>query len=96
MKICEWCSGDFKPNVSYQKYCSVLCREEATKKKINEKYQKSKVSVRAQKVRRCSGGCNAVLSMYNSNGFCSMCLVNNKKVDQMLKELKGLFTYEKE
>ena len=96
MKICEWCSQEFEPKVSYQIYCSVDCRNNATRNKIAERYQRNRIKTRASKKRKCSGGCGGNISMYNENGFCNTCMVNKRKVDQMLKELKGLFDYEQE
>ena len=85
MKICDWCSEDFEPNVSYQIYCSAECRESATKEKVNERYQHK----RRQKL------AGKILSVYNATGLCSSCMVNDKVVDKALKELKGLIEYEK-
>ena len=95
MKICDWCSEDFEPNVSYQIYCSAECRESATKEKVNERYQHRRRQKLASKKRRCSNGCGTILSVYNTTGLCSSCTVNDKMVDKALKELKGLIEYEK-
>lgn len=94
MKLCSWCSNEFNPKVSYQIYCSVECRDEATREKISERYQINRIKIRSEKKRKCSGGCGINISIYNENGFCSNCMVNKKRVDQMLKQLKGLFDYE--
>lgn len=96
MKICSWCSNEFQPKITYQIYCTVECREEATKKKIQNRYQINRIKNRSSKQRKCSGGCGSFISIYNENGFCNICMVNKRKVDQMLKELKGLFEYEQE
>jgi hypothetical protein len=96
MKSCAWCSQEFDPKVKYQIYCSVECRELSTKDKISEKYQINRIKNRAGKIRKCSGGCGTSISIYNDNGFCGICMVNKRKVDQMLKELKGFFDYEQE
>ena len=95
MKICEWCSNEFEPNVSYQIYCSSECRDLATKEKVNQRYQFKKRQKLSQKERRCANGCGTFLSIYNSNGFCSSCSINMKQVDKALKELKGIIEYEK-
>ena len=95
MKICDWCSNEFQPNVSYQIYCSPECRESATKEKVNERYQIKRRQKLAKKKRRCSGGCGTIISVYNSSGFCSSCMINTKHVDKALKELKGLIDYER-
>lgn len=96
MKTCEWCAQKFEAKVTYQIYCSVDCRESATKEKISERYQVTRIKNRSGKNRKCSGGCGTQISIYNNNGFCNLCMVNKKKVDQMLKELKGLFEYEQD
>jgi hypothetical protein len=96
MKSCYWCSLDFDPRVSYQIYCSPQCRELATKEKISSKQQVARARSRSAKKRKCAGGCGTIISIYNNNGFCGNCMVNKRKVDQMLKELKGLFDYEQE
>ena len=95
MKICDWCSNEFQPNVSYQIYCSQECRELATKEKVNQRYQKKRTEKLAKKKRRCSGGCGTLLSMYNTEGFCNSCMINKSKVNKTLKELKGIIDYEK-
>ena len=96
MNVCEWCSEDFSPRVTYQIYCSPECRVLATKEKISKKQQVAKIRNRFGKKRKCAGGCETIISIYNNNGFCGNCMVNKRKVDQMLKELKGLFDYEQE
>ena len=96
MTTCSWCANDFESSVSYQIYCSKECRESATKEKIAKRYIENRLKNRSKKKRKCSGGCGIFISIYNDNGFCSACMTNKRKVDQMLKELKGLFEYEKE
>jgi hypothetical protein len=49
---------------------------------------------RLNKPRKCAGGCGITLSIYNEKSFCDQCMINKKRVDKMLKELKGLFDYE--
>ena len=96
MKQCERCDVRFKPKVTYQIYCSELCRDEATKEKIAERYQLTRRQKRKGKDRKCLGGCGVKLSIYNDSGFCSNCNVSRKAVDKMLKELKGYFDYEQD
>jgi hypothetical protein len=95
MKVCDWCSNEFNPNVSYQIYCSVECRELATKEKVSERYQIKRRKQLAKKERRCSNGCGTILSIYNDTGHCSFCAISDKKVDKALRELKGLIEYER-
>ena len=96
MKLCSRCDNQFEPKVSYQIYCSIECRDVATKEKIAERYQITRRQKRLGKERRCLGGCGISLSIYNDDGFCSNCNVSKKAVDKMLKELKGFFDYEQE
>jgi len=96
LKLCDRCDDHFTPKVSYQIYCSSECRDAATKDKIAERYQVTRRQKRIGKDRRCLGGCNTSLSIYNDSGFCANCNVSKKSVDKMLKELKGFFDYEQE
>lgn len=96
MKLCSRCDTYFVPKVSYQVYCSELCREEATREKIAERYQATRRQKRIGKVRKCLGGCDTSLSIYNDSGFCANCNVSAKQVSKMLKELKGFIDYEQE
>lgn len=96
MKLCNRCDNNFVPKVSYQIYCSESCRDEATKDKIAERYQITRRQKRIGKDRRCLGGCNTPLSIYNDSGFCSSCNVSEKAVAKMLKELKGYIEYEQD
>ena len=95
MKICDWCSNEFQPNVSYQIYCSIECRQLATKEKVSERYHLRRRQKLSKKQRRCSGGCGTILSIYNTAGFCQHCMINRRKVDRALKELKGIVDYER-
>jgi uncharacterized protein YmfQ (DUF2313 family) len=95
MKQCSWCLKEFKPSVSYQIYCSVECRDLATKEKIADRYHINRRKKRSKKQRFCAGECGTELSIYNDNLFCNTCMVNNKKVDRTLKQVKRFFEYEK-
>ena len=96
MKLCNRCDTYFKPRVSYQIYCSDICREQSTKEKIAERYLATRRQKRYGKKRNCLGGCGISLSMYNDSGFCANCNVSEKAVNKMLKELKGFVEYEQE
>lgn len=96
MKLCNRCDTYFKPRVSYQIYCSDICREESTKEKIAERYLATRRQKRYGKKRNCLGGCGISLSMYNDSGFCANCNVSEKAVNKMIKELKGFIDYEQE
>jgi hypothetical protein len=96
LKLCNRCDNYFSPKVSYQIYCSEICREESTREKIAERYLISRRQKRIGKNRKCLGGCNTSLSIYNDSGFCANCNVSEKQVTKMLKELKGFVEYEQE
>lgn len=90
MKQCEWCNTRFSSNVSYQVYCSVECRESATKEKIAERQKILRRNKRSKKTRKCSGGCGRSLSIYNDDTLCSNCKVNIKEVNLQLKQIKDI------
>ena len=96
MKLCNRCDTYFKPRVSYQIYCSEICREASTKEKIAERYIVTRRQKRYGKKRNCLGGCGISLSIYNDSGFCANCNVSEKAVNKMIKELKGFIDYEQE
>jgi hypothetical protein len=96
VKLCERCDKAFNPKVSYQIYCGIECRDAATRDKIVQRYNITRRQKRIGKVRKCLGGCNVDLSIYNDSGFCSNCNVSKKSVDKMLKEIKGFFDYEQD
>jgi hypothetical protein len=93
-KHCEWCDNSFKTKSKNQIYCSVECRTLATKEKVVKRYKFTKAKERQGKNRRCAGGCNTLLSIYNDNSFCDNCLTNNKRVDKTIREIKDFFEYE--
>lgn len=98
MKQCSHfeCGQWFEPKVTYQIYCSIECRDIATKEKIAERYKITRRQKRKGRVRMCLGGCGLELSIYNDTGFCINCNVNEKQVKKMLKEIKGFFDYEQD
>jgi uncharacterized protein YmfQ (DUF2313 family) len=96
VKLCDRCDKAFNPKVSYQIYCGIECRDAATKDKIVQRYHITRRQKRIGKIRKCLGGCNVDLSIYNDSGFCSNCNVSKKSVDKMLKEIKGFFDYEQD
>jgi len=89
MKHCQWCDAQFEARVSYQIYCSVECREAATKEKIAERYAISRRTRRIGRRRSCKG-CGSNLSAYNDDQLCGTCIVNPKEVSRALKEIKEL------
>jgi len=95
IKTCQWCEKEFTTMSKNQIYCSTDCRINSTKQKISQRYQVSKFKNRIGKERRCAGGCETLLSIYNDDTFCNNCLVNNKKVDKFIKDIKDYFDYEK-
>ena len=88
-KHCEWCDNTFAAKLSYQIYCSVECREEATKEKIAERYLLVKIKNRIGKERKCKS-CGVNLSIYNDDVLCKVCAVNPAEVLKAMKDLKGL------
>jgi len=89
MKHCQWCDNQFKPNVSYQIYCSAECREQATREKIAERYARNRLQKPSRKNRKCKN-CGSKLSIYNDEETCAGCNINPSEVNKILKELKGI------
>lgn len=96
MAYCAVCDQEFAQNSSKQIYCSVECRQQASKQKITERYEKEKIRKRIGKNRRCAGGCGTMLSIYNDSGMCDNCLEHKKRVAGFMRELKNYFDYEEE
>ena len=88
MKHCSWCDNEFKTTISYQIYCSVVCRDAATKEKIAARYIHSRRQKRLGKDRRCKK-CGNSLSIYNDENLCNECNVNPNDVAKILKQIKG-------
>jgi hypothetical protein len=87
MKNCSWCDNQFETKISYQIYCSLDCRESATKEKIAARYLISRRQKRIGKERLCKN-CKEELSIYNDDPLCNSCLVNPGEVAKALKEIK--------
>jgi hypothetical protein len=94
MNYCIWCDKEFIPNSSKQIYCSIECRQEASKEKILERYHVEKRKKRKNKVRLCAGGCGTKLSMYNDSGICDNCEIHTRRINNFIKDLRGYFEYE--
>lgn len=88
MKNCRWCDHQFESSVSYQIYCSEVCREEATKEKISQRYIQTRRQKRKGKKRLCKK-CGELLSIYNDEVLCTKCNVNPNDVNKVLKQIKG-------
>lgn len=88
-KHCEWCDNQFQPKVSYQIYCSVECREFATREKITERYSITRRSKMAARNRLCKS-CKSKLSAYNDDDLCQKCLINPAEVKKALKDIRGI------
>lgn len=88
-KHCEWCDAHFETKISYQIYCSPKCREEATKEKIAQRYDRKRRNSPKHKNRKCKS-CDAQLSVYNDEQLCSLCIVNPTEVSKTLRQIKGL------
>lgn len=89
MKNCNWCDNQFKATVSYQVYCSTICREAATKQKIASRYLHARRQKRIGKKRLCKN-CQLELSIYNDEPICFECNVNPSDVKKVLKEIKRM------
>jgi hypothetical protein len=89
MKHCNWCDKEFKTDISYQIYCSVVCRDSATKEKIAQRYIISRRQKRKGKNRICKF-CSKNLSIYNDDSLCNSCLIITSDVVKALKEIKGI------
>ena len=94
MSFCIWCDKEFSPSSTKQIYCSPECRQEASKEKILERYQIEKRRKRVGKEKKCAGGCGTYLSVYNDSQMCDNCLVNKRKFNNFIKELKDYFDYQ--
>lgn len=88
-KHCEWCDHSFKTNAAHQIYCSVECREAATKDKIAKNYFAKQVKKRFANPKPCKS-CGKPLSAYNTNQICFGCITNPTEVAKALKEMKGI------
>lgn len=87
MKHCQWCDKVFHTNIKYQIYCSVDCRESATKEKIAARYVTERRQKRIGKDRKCKS-CKEALSIYNDDQLCVKCTVNPNDVAKALKQIK--------
>jgi hypothetical protein len=88
MKHCKWCDSTFTSTVSYQIYCSTVCRDEATKQNIANRYNTVRRQKRLGKVRKCKS-CGSDLSIYNDEPLCNDCVINPVDVKKALKQIKG-------
>lgn len=88
-KHCEWCDHQFETKISYQIYCSVECRNEATKEKIAARYIITRRTKRNGKERLCKS-CGKSLSIYNDDQICQACVVNPSDVAKALREIKSI------
>lgn len=88
MKHCSWCDNEFKSDISYQIYCSAVCRDSATKEKIAARYIYARRQKRKGKNRKCKQ-CDNQLSIYNDDNLCIECNINPSDVSKVLKQIKG-------
>ena len=91
MKQCNWCNNYFAASVSYQVYCSLNCRNEATKEKISEKHKENRRNKRKKQTRMCAGKCGTKLSAYNDYNYCDKCFMNNREINKKIKQIRMLF-----
>lgn len=88
-KHCEWCDTQFQSDISYQIYCSVTCREQATKEKIAARYIFSRRQKRVEKPRFCKS-CGQKISIYNDSTLCQNCIIDPSDVSRALRQIKGI------
>jgi hypothetical protein len=88
LKQCDWCNNYFSGNVAYQVYCTVECRDEATKEKISNRQKFLKRQKRNGKIRLCLGGCGTRLSIYNDKNVCDNCGTDKKELKKKMKEIR--------
>lgn len=88
-KHCQWCDTSFQTEISYQIYCSSLCREQATREKIAQRYAISRRNSKIGKTRKCKS-CSNNLSIYNDTSICHNCSVNPSDVSKALKDIRNL------
>jgi hypothetical protein len=88
-KHCEWCDTQFETKISYQIYCSPICRESSTREKIAQRYVQKRRTKRLGQDRKCKS-CGIILSAYNDEEICHECLINPSDVKKALRDLRGL------
>ena len=93
-KFCKFCDIQFQSNNKNQIYCSSDCRVNATKEKIVKRHKILQIKSRASRNRKCAGGCGIEISIYNDIGFCNICMMSKRKLEQTLKDIRGFFDYE--
>lgn len=76
MRRCANCDIEFDSLKKNQKYCTPACCRLATNKKIMIKYYENKKRLSGYK-RYCD--CGQLLSRYNENEFCFICLEKHNK-----------------
>ena len=87
MKHCSWCDKEFLTTISYQIYCSVECRESATKEKIAARYIICRRQKRIDKKRICKNY-QEELSIFNDEVLCGRCNINPSQVSKVLKQIR--------
>lgn len=87
MKHCRWCDKEFTSDISYQIYCSTVCREAATKEKIAARYLIARRQKRIGKKRLCKN-CQEELSIFNDDPICNQCNINPVQVAKALKQIR--------
>jgi hypothetical protein len=94
--ICAYdqCDNEFEAKTHNQKYCSDECCRIATNEKLKEAYYDKKARL-AGKKRICkTKGCGSVLSRYQEDTICSICVAKQKAKEReeliaMVKRVSG-------
>jgi hypothetical protein len=87
-KHCSWCDNHFETKISYQIYCSVGCRELATREKIAERYAIIRRKKLQENPKKCNS-CGGKLSAYNNEKLCQVCIIDPKEVYKTIKKIRG-------
>lgn len=93
MTRCAWCDGEFVKDHSQQIYCSVACRNEASKESAKRYAKIAKYKARRGKVRLCKS-CKKPLSIYNDHPLCQSCEIKDDLVKKALRNIKDFIEYE--
>lgn len=94
ISYCRWCDKKYVQSSKHQVYCCLECRQNSTRQKVLERQKKQKLKRRMAKKRLCSN-CECEISIYNESTVCNTCMIDQKRVDKFLKDMRYLFDYEK-
>lgn len=93
MSKCAWCDSQFVKDHPQQKYCSVNCRNEASKEAARRYAKIAKYKSRRGKERLCKQ-CKKPLSIYNDTTLCRSCEIKDDLVRTALRNIREFIDYE--